>query len=103
MNKLMIAVAATIALPAAAFAQATLAPTAAAPGGHDTKAMHCKDMHANMSGSHTGHQVSGAGGQADQSMMDHRKMDHSKMTCSGDMAKAGAAQAPSDAHANHNQ
>ena len=106
MNKLIIAIAATIALPAAAFAQATPAPSAATPAahaGHDMKAMDCQDMHTTMSGSHPGHQTSGAGGQADHSKMDHSKMDHSKMAGCGDMAKAGAAQAPANPHANHNQ
>ena len=106
MTKMMIAVALTIALPAAAFAQATPAATAAPPAahaGHDMKGADCKDMHATMSGGHAGHQMSGAGGQVDHSKMDHSKMDHSKMAGCGDMVKAGAAQAPADAHANHKQ
>lgn len=105
MKKMMIAVAATIALPAAGLAQATAAPSAAAPAahaGHDMKAMNCKDMHATMSGSHAGHHMSGAAGQVDHSKMDHSKMDHSKMACCGDMAKAGA-QAPAGRHANPKQ
>ena len=100
MKKLMIAVAMTIALPAAAVGQAPPATSTAAPAahaGHDVKAMDCKDMHANMSGSHSGHQMSGASGQ-----LDHSKMDHSKMAACGDMAKSGA-QAPADSHANHKQ
>jgi hypothetical protein len=95
MKKLMIAVVATIALPAAVFAQAAAAPSAAARAahaGHDTKAMNCKDTQAMMSGSHSGH-----------SKMDHSKMDHSKMAGCGDMAKAGAQQAPANSHANHQQ
>ena len=105
MKKMMIAIAATIALPAAAFAQAAPAPTAApgAHAGHDMKAMSCKDMHAMMSGSHSGQTMPTGSGQTDLSKMDHSKMDHSKMAgCSG-MAKAGAAQAPADPHANHKQ
>lgn len=104
MKKLMIAVAMTIALPAAAFAQATPATSAAAPAAHagdDMKAMSCKDMHASMSGGHSGHQMSG---QVDHSKMDHSKMDHSKMAAAcGDTAKGGASQAPADPHANHKQ
>lgn len=107
MNKMMIAVAAAIALPAAAFAQATPATSAVPPtahAGHDMKAMDCKDMHSNMSGSHSGHQMSGASGQADHSKMDHSKMDHSKMAAAcGDMAKAGASQGSANPHANHKQ
>ena len=107
MKKMMIAVASAIALPAAALAQATPAPSTAAPAahaGHDMSAMDCKDMHGRMSGSHSGHQMSGAGGPADHSKMDHGKMDHSKMAgACADMAKAGAKQAPADPHANHNQ
>jgi len=102
MNKLMIAIASTIALPAAVFAQATPGPSASAPAagtGHDMKAMNCKDMHAMMSGSQSGQQMPGGGGQ-----MDHSKMDHSKMAAAcGDMAKAGAKQAPAGQHANHKQ
>ena len=83
MKKLMIAVAMTIALPAAALAQAAPAPATksapAAHAGHNMQNMSCKDMHA---------QMAGGGGQ-----MDHSKMDHSKMAngqgC-GDTAKAGA-------------
>jgi len=107
MKKMMIAVAMTIALPAAAFAQAAPAPSAAAPAahaGHDMKAMSCKDMHASMSGDHSGHQKSGTSGEVDHSKMDHSKMDHSKMAAAcGDTAKAGAAQAPANPHQNHKQ
>jgi len=106
MNRLMIAIAAAIALPGAAFAQATPGASAAAPAahaGHDMTAMSCKDMHSSVSASHSGHQTSGGGGQTDHSKMDHSKMDHSKMAGSGDTAKAGAAQAPANAHANHQQ
>lgn len=106
MNRLMIAIAAAIALPGAAFAQATPAASAAAPAahaGHDMTAMSCKDMHSGMSASHSGHQMSAGSGHADHSKMDHSKMDHSKMAGCGDMVKAGAAQAPADAHANHKQ
>ena len=109
MNRLMIAIAAAIALPGAALAQATPAASAAAPAapaahaGHDRTAMNCKDMHSMMSGSHSGHPTSGDSGHADHSKMDHSKMDHSKMAGCGDMAKAGAAQAPANAHANHKQ
>lgn len=95
----MIAVAMTIALPAAAFAQAKPAPTvSAAPGqaGHDMKAMTCKDMPASTSGSHSGQSTSGGSGQMDQS-----KMDHSKMTGCRDMAKPVAGPAPADPHAGH--
>jgi len=93
MNKVMIAVAMTIAFPAAALAQATTSAAApAAHSGHDMKAMDCKDMHANMSGGHSGHKMSGAGEQADHSKMGHGKMDHSKMAAAcGDKAKAGEA------------
>ena len=101
MNKLMLAVAAAIVLPAAAFAQGAPAPTAPAAAGHaghDMQSMSCKDMMA--TGHHAGHQASGAGGQADHSKMDHSKMDHSKMaSCSG-AEKTGASQA-ADPHANH--
>ena len=88
MKKLMIAVAMTIALPGAAFAQAkpaTPAPAANAHAGHDMhgmQTMSCKDMQAMMA-AQSGHQ-----------------MDHSKMAAC-DTAKAGAAQAPANPHANH--
>lgn len=100
MKKMMIAVAMTIALPAAALAQATPAATAAAPAahaGHDMKAADCNDMHATMSGGHAGHQMSGAGGQADHSKMDHSKMDHSKMAA----AHAGHAAATGSQYCHH--
>lgn len=107
MKKLMIAVAMAIALPAAAFGQAAPAPSPAAPAAHagqDMKAMNCADMHSNMSPGHSRHQTSGAGGQADHSKMDHSKMGHSEMAAAcGDMAKAGAAQAPADPQAGHKQ
>lgn len=106
MNRLMMAIAAAIALPGAALAQATPAASVAAPAahaGHDRTAMNCKDMHSSMSASHSGHQTSGGSGHADHSTMDHGKMDHSKMGGCGDRAKAGAAQAPANAHANHKQ
>lgn len=101
MKKLMIAVVATIALPAAAFAQAAAAPLMAAPDAHATHEIsgNCKDM---MSGSHSGHQMSGAGGEVDHSKMDHSKVDHSKMAGCGDTAKAGV-EAPAEPHANHKQ
>lgn len=92
MKKLMIAVAMTIALPAAALAQATPVPTPAADAhaGHDMQGMDkqsCKDMQAKMAG------MSG--------QMDHSKMDHKKMAGCADGKQAGAAQAPADPHANH--
>ena len=103
MNKLMLAVAAAIALPSAAFAQGAPAPTAPAAAGHaghDMQSMSCKDMMA--TGHHAGHRASGAG-QADHSKMDHSKMDHSKMASCAAPAKPGASQAPADPHANHKQ
>jgi len=94
MNKLMIAIAATIALPAAALAQATAAGGAVSPAahaGHGAKAADCKDMHAAMPGAHSAHQMTGSSAQADHSKMDHGKMDHSKMagTHAGHAAAAG--------------
>ena len=65
MKKMMIAVAMTIALPAAAFAQATPAAPSANP-----------------------HAQHGQAGPVDHSKMDHGKMDHSKM--SHDCCKKGA-------------
>ena len=97
MKKLMIAVAMTIALPAAAFAQAATAPAAKQGANAD-----CKDMHAMMSG----------GGQMDHSKMDHSKMDpskmdHSKMAANGQachqMAKPDAKAQAADPHAGHKQ
>jgi hypothetical protein len=99
MKKLMIAVAMSIALPAAAFAQAKPAPAATAHTGHNMQGMDmqkCKDMHASAAGGHASHQVSGATGQ-----MDHSKMDHSKMAGCSDGKQAGAKQAPANPHANH--
>ena len=95
MNKLMIAVAATIALPAAAFAQATPAAGTASPPahtGHGAQATDCKGMHAAMSGAHSGRQMGGNSAQADHSKMDHSKMDHSKMAGAhaGHVAAAGS-------------
>ena len=101
MNKLMLAVAAAIALPAAAFAQGTpapAAPPATGHAGHDMQSMSCKDMMA--TGNHAGHHASGAGGQTDHTKMDHSKMDHSKMASCSAAAKTGASQT-SDPHANH--
>ena len=93
MKKLMIAVAMTIALPAAALAQAAPATKAAPPAhaGHNMQNMSCKDMHAQMAG--------GSG------QMNHSKMDHSKMAngqgCS-DTAKAGAkATSGHEGHKSH--
>lgn len=107
MKKMKIAVAMAIAVPAAAFAQATPATSAPAPAahaGHDAKAMNCKDMHAGMSGNHSGHQVAGPSGQVDHSKMNHGRTDHTNMAAAcGDMAKTGASQAPADSHANHKQ
>jgi hypothetical protein len=104
MKKLMIAVAMTIALPAAALAQATPAPATTAHAGHNMQGkqmQNCKDMQTAMASGHAGHQMSGAAGQ-----MDHSKMDHSKMAAAhgcSDAAKTGAKQAPSDPHAGHKQ
>jgi uncharacterized membrane protein YccC len=96
MNKLMLAVAMAIALPAAAFAQATPAatPATSAHSGHDMRSMSCKDMQAMMSAKT---------GTVDHSKMDHSKMDHSKMASCAAPAKPGASQAPADPHANHKQ
>ena len=96
MNKLMLAVAAAVALPAAAFAQATPAtkPAPSAHSGHDMSSMSCKDMHAMMSAKT---------GTVDHSKMDHSKMDHSKMASCAAPAKSGASQAPADPHAKHKQ
>ena len=96
MNKLMLAVATAIALPAAAFAQTTPAtkPAPSAHAGHDMRSMSCKDMQAMMSGKT---------GTVDHSKMDHSKMDHSKMASCTASAKSGASQAPADPHANHKQ
>ena len=104
MKKLMIAVAMTTALPAAAFAQAKAGLSAAAPAAQAMKSMDCKDMHMKMSGSHSGHQMVAGSGQVDHSKMDHSKMDHSKMaaTC-GAMANSGASSASANPHANHKQ
>lgn len=80
MNKLMIAIAATIALPAAALAQATPGEVSpAAHAGHGALATDCKDVHAAISGAHSGHQTTGSSAQADHSRMDHSRVDHSKM------------------------
>ena len=100
MNKLMIAVAWTIALPSAAFAQA--APTAApsAHAGHDMQKMNCKDMPAARADGHGGHQMSGASGQMDHSKMDHSKMDHAKMDHSK-MCQQSAPKPAADTHQNH--
>lgn len=97
MNKLMIAVAVTIALPGAAFAQAkpaASAPAASAHAGHNMQGMNmqdmsCKDMRAMMAAH---------GGQ-----MAGMQMDHSKMANCADTAKPGAQQAPANSHANHKQ
>jgi len=86
MNKLMIAIAATIALPAAALAQAT--PGAVSPAAHGAKATDCQDMHAAMSGAHSGHQATGSSAQADHSKMSHGKMDHSAGARAGHAAAA---------------
>jgi hypothetical protein len=59
MKKLMIAIALTIALPAAAFAQAATPPSAPAANAHAGRTMQgmnmqsCKDMHAQMPASHS--------------------------------------------------
>jgi uncharacterized protein involved in copper resistance len=99
MNKLMLAVATAIALPAAAFAQATPAatPATSAHSGHDMRSMSCKDMQAMMSAK-TG---TVDHSKMDHSKMDHSKMDHSKMASCAAPAKPGARQAPADPHANH--
>ena len=83
MNKLLTAIALTIALPAVAHAQATPAPASKmAPAGHD---MSCTGI--------------------DHSKMDKSKMDHSKM----DMSKMGHSKMcqqpnakPADATTNQN-
>ena len=101
MNKMMIAIAAAIALPAAAIAQAAAPGTVSPPAqnGHGVQSADCKDMHAAMSGSHSGHQMSGNSAQADHSKMDHSKMDHSKMA--GSAHAGGAATAVGGSEACH--
>lgn len=104
MNKLLTAIALTIAISAAAHAQTAppAAPKAApmAHAGHDMQRMNCKDMHGTMTGN-AGPKMSGSGGQADHSKMDHSKMDHSKMAGCGDATKTAATAAVVDPHAKH--
>ena len=100
MKKMLIAVALTIALPAAAFAQGKSAAPAPATNGHaghnmqgmNMQNMSCKDLQA-MTGAH--------GGQMAGMQMDHSKMDHSKMASCADAPKSGAQQAPANPHQNH--
>ena len=95
MNKMMLAIALTIALPGAAFAQATPAPAANSNGGMqgmnmsgmngmNMQKMSCKDMHAMMAKGHSMHMS--------KAEMD-KKCPHS--------SKAAPKPAASDAHQGH--
>lgn len=107
MKKMMIAVAMTIALPAAAYAKAAPAPSAKPADSGKMPMADCKAMHASMGGAagHTGHAMpSGSTGHAGHAMMSDAQMKgcHDQMQSGAKMPQA-AGKAPADAHQNHQQ
>lgn len=107
MKKMLIAVAMTIALPAAAYAQAVPAPSAKPADSGKMQMADCKAMHASMAGGagHAGHTMpSGSAGHAGHATMSDAQMKacHDQMK-SGAKSPPAAGNAPADAHQNHQQ